>query len=425
MFQESILLKKVKVIDQLSSWNNQVVDIRIANGILQEIGQNLETKNSRPWHSEGACVSQGWLDIGVQAGDPGLEHREDLESCAAAAEKGGFTGVAIYPNTEPTVHSKSEVLYLLNRTKEMQVDFYPIGAISQDCKGKDITEMLNMNTAGAVAFSDGKKSVQEAGLMLRALQYSKIFEGLIIHHPYNNTIASSGQMHEGVVSTSLGLPGIPAMAEELMIERDLHLLEYAGGRLHFANISTQRSVDLVTNAKKKGLKVTASVAAMNLTYTDSALMGFDSNYKVMPPLRGMEDKLALLNGLKSGAIDFISSNHTPLESERKQLEFSYADFGVINLETAFALSCLATKNMLSLHELIEKWTTKPRQILGLYNPKIEINESANLTLFHPDQEWVYNEKEIKSKSRNSPLISQTLIGKVLGIFNNSKFTIHH
>jgi dihydroorotase len=395
-----------------------LADIRISNGRIQEIGHDLLANDSKVWQAQGAHISQGWIDVGVQAGDPGFEHREDLDSCAKAAAKGGFTELGIYPNTQPTIHSKSEILYILNRTRGGLVNFHPIGAVSQDCKGKDITEMLDMNQAGAVAFSDGKKSIQDAGLMLRALQYSKIFEGLIIHHPYNNTIAYSGQMHEGVVSTSLGLTGIPSMAEELMIERDLHLLEYSGGRIHFANISTEKSVQLIAAAKKKGCRVTASVAAMNLAFDDGALTTFDSNYKVMPPLRGTTDKSALLQGLLDGTIDFISSNHTPLESERKQLEFSYADFGVINIETAFALTCTATKNILSLHELIEKWTTLPRGILGIPQAIIEVGGLANLTVFNPDQEWVYRENEILSKSCNSPLIGKTLTGKVLAVINN-------
>ena len=307
----SLLLQQVKVIDTTSDHNGKVVDILIEDGHIKEIGKSLNSDSYQKdkveiWKVEGACVSVGWLDIGTQIGDPGFEHREDLESAANAAVTGGFTGVACLPNTHPTIHSKSEVLYIKNRTQYSIIDFYPIGAISQDCKGKDLAELMDMHHEGAVAFSDGSHSIQNSGLMMRGLLYTKPFDGLLMNHPHDDQIAGKGFVHEGVISTSLGLRGIPALSEEMMVERDLHLVEYADGRLHFSNISSADSVELIRKAKAKGLKITASVNPMNLVFTDERLTEFDTNYKVYPPLRSETDRLALIEGLKEIQKGFLN-----------------------------------------------------------------------------------------------------------------------
>jgi dihydroorotase len=372
---------------------------------------------------QGACVSAGWFDVGVQAGDPGYEHREDLDSVTEAAAIGGYTSIATQPNTKPAIHSKSEILYIKNKNLYSLVEILPIGALSVDCAGKDIAEFYDMHYAGAVAFSDGAKSVQDAGLMLRALQYARGIEALVINYPNTKSIAPQGQMHEGIVSTSLGLTGLPAMAEELMIQRDLHLVAYSDGRLHFANISTTRAVELVREAKRQGLRVTASVAALNLAFTDETLTTFDANLKVLPPLRTQQDVDALLEGLADNTIDFIASNHVPLDEEVKNLEFSYADFGAIGLQTTFALSNFVLHKKLTISQIIHKIALAPRQVLGFELPKIEVGEKANLTLFNPDEIFVLQEKAILSKSKNSPLVGKLLRGKVLGVINRGQAKI--
>ncbi len=417
------LVRNIKIIDPNSPYNGQVLDIHIENGIIQSIQADLNIQNIDLFDAEGACASPGWMDVGVQACDPGLEHREDLQSAAQAAAFGGFTAIAVQPNTQPALDSKSEILYIKKNTQGSLVDFYPIGAISENCEGKDITEMIDMRAAGAIAFSDGKKSLQHNGLMLKALQYVQAFDGIIINRPSDKAIAGDGQMHEGLVSTSLGLKGIPRLAEELMLERDLHLLEYTGSRLHVANISSAGSVDLIREAKAKGLRVTASLSVLNLLFTDEAVAEFDSNFKVSPPLRQKQDQEALIQGLQDGTIDFIASNHTPVDEEGKNLEFPYAEFGIINLETAFAAAWTALEGKLSLEQLIEKLSITPRNIFNLPVPIIQAGQPANLTIFNPDENWIFNANDIRSKSNNSPFIGFQFKGKVLAIFNNHQSAI--
>jgi len=418
-----LLLKNVRIVGEKDEKRPQ--DILIRDGVIEAIGDGLSVeKGAEVWELPGACVSPGWFDAGIQACDPGYEHREDLHSAARAAAAGGFTAVASFPNTNPAIHSKSEILYIKNKTAGSPVTFYPVGAISQGCEGKDLAELFDMHSAGAIAFSDGQKAVQDAGLLLRALQYAQAFNGLIINEPHHKTIAAGGQMHEGIVSTSLGLKGVPALAEEIVVQRDLSLLEYAQGRLHLHLLSTAKSVALVRAAKKAGLPVTASVAVANLCFSDEKLADFDSNWKIMPPLRSKEDAEALLEGVTDGTIDFICSNHTPWDEEAKNLEFPYAEFGMTGLETAFALCRTFLGKKLTVNDLVKKIALAPRRVFGLPIPEIKPGAPAELTVFAPDAEWIFEEKNIRSKSRNTPFIGQTFKGKVLGIINNGQAVKH-
>ena len=412
-----ILLKNARIFEGIAE--SRVQDILLRDGHIEAIGDSLSApKGAEIWQSSNLCVSPGWLDVGVYAADPGYEHREDLTTAAAAAAAGGFTAIACFPNTDPALHTKSEILYITNKTAGLPVQCYPIGAVSQSCEGKDLAELFDMHTAGAVAFSDGKRAVQDAGLLLRAMQYAKAFNGLVINVPHHKTIAAGGQMHEGVMSTTLGLKGLPSLAEELMVQRDLSLLEYSEGRLHIHLISTAKSVGLVRAAKQAGLPVTCSVAVANLCFTDEKLEDFDSNWKIVPPLRMALDNTALLEGLSDGTIDFICSNHTPWHEEAKNLEFPYADFGMIGLETCFALCRTFLHKQLTVNDLVEKMSFSPRKVLGLPIPKIAPGERAELTVFDPDAEWVLEAKDIRSKSRNTPFIGQKFKGKVLGIIRS-------
>lgn len=418
-----LLVRNVRILDSNSPHNGQVLDIHIENGIIKTIQPNVDIQNIEIFDAKGACISIGWMDVGVQACDPGLEHREDLQSAAAAAAFGGFTAMVVQPNTDPALDSKSEILYIKKNTQGSLVDFYPIGAISENCEGKDITEMLDMYAAGAIAFSDGKKPVQHSGLMLRALQYVQAFDGIILNHPSDQAIASDGQMHEGFVSTSLGLKGIPRLAEALMLERDLHLLEYTGSRLHVSNVSTVGAVELIREAKAKGLRVTASVPVLNLLYTDEAVAEFDVNYKVLPPLRQAQDREALIQGLQDGTLDFISSNHTPIDEEGKNLEFPYASFGVLGLQTAFAAAWTTLEGKMTLEQLIEKFALLPRQLFKLPIPRLEIGAPANVTIFDPEQRWIFQADDILSKSNNTPFVGFEFKGKVLATINNHQSAI--
>lgn len=409
----NILLQQARIIDGVAESKPQ--DILIRNGRIADISDRIGVeKDMQVWSSKQLCVSPGWLDAGVQTGDPGFEHREDLKTVALAAEKGGFTAIAPFPNTQPPVHSKSEILYIKNNTADARVRFYPIGAVSQDCAGKDMAELYDMYAAGAVAFSDGRKSVQDAGLLLRAMQYVQAFNGLVINEPHHKTIAGAGQMHEGAVSTSLGLKGLPALAEEIMVQRDLSLLEYAEGRLHIHLVSTAKSVALIRAAKKAGLQVSCSVAVANLFFTDAELHDFNSHWKVLPPLRTQSDADALLQGLTDGTIDFIVSNHSPWDEEAKNLEFPYAEFGMIGLETVFSLCRTYGEKKLPLPLLVEKLSLAPRRILGLPIPEIKTGAVAELTVFDPSESYTFSAEHIGSKSRNTPFPGRTLNGKVLG-----------
>jgi dihydroorotase len=414
-----LLLKNVKIVNDL---HIKECDIYIKDGKIESIGQYLATDSTASiWDCEGAIASPGWIDVGIQMGDPGFEHREDLQTAAAAAAAGGFTAVACFPNTNPVIHSKTEVLYVKNSTKESIVNFFPIGAISQNCEGKDLAELFDMYQSGAIAFSDGSKSIQDSGLLLRAMEYAKAFKGLIFNHPHLKNIALGGQMHEGYVSTSLGLKGLPSIAEDVMVQRDLSLSEYAGSPLHLHLISTKKSVEMIRAAKKGGLPITASVAIANLCFTDEKLIDFETNWKILPPLRQETDRKALLKGLEDGTIDFICSNHNPQDIEVKNLEFTYADFGMSGLETALALSLTYLQKKLSIAQIIEKWAIAPRKVLGLPIPTFEKGANAEITIFHPNQSWTFLEKNIQSKSANSPLFGTEFIGKVLGIVNGKKY----
>ena len=423
----NLLLKNVRLVTATDQ--TDLEDILIRNGRITAMGAGLSMEDGTEiWDVGGACVSPGWLDVGVQTADPGFEHREDLHSVTRAAAAGGYTSLASFPNTEPAVHSKSEILYVLNKTAAGPVAVHPIGAVSSGCAGKDLAELFDMHQAGAIAFSDGCQSIQDAGLLLRAIQYATAFNGLVMNVPHHQTIAAGGQMHEGVASIMLGLKGLPALAEELMVQRDLSLLEYAAGRLHLHLLSTARSVQLVRAAKQAGLPVTASVAVANLCLTDEVLLGdhaslqgaFDSNWKIIPPLRGAADVAALVEGLADGTIDFIASNHTPWHEEAKNLEFPYAEFGMIGLETAFALCRTYLSQSLSVAQLIEKLAVAPRRVLGLPVPEIKPDALAELTIFDPDQEWTFTSRHIGSKSKNTPFTGQVFRGKVLGIIHRGQ-----
>lgn len=415
-----LLIKKANIINPGGPHHGVQRDLFIREGKIEAIDTEILVKDVPVLEGSQLQVSIGWMDIGVQTGDPGLEQREDLSTVGAAAAAGGFTAISCQPNTDPSIHSKSEVLYIQNNTQRQLVAFYPIGAITRNCAGKDLTEMIDMHTAGAVAFSDGKKPVQDGGLMMRALQYVKAFNGLAINQPLDRHIANEGQMHEGYISTTLGMKGIPGIAEEIMVQRDLHLLAYTGSRLHLANLSTAGAVERVRQAKALGLNVTASVAVMNLAFDDTALDGYDVNFKVMPPLRSRADVDALREGLLDGTIDVISANHVPLEEELKKVEFPYAQFGAIGLETMYAICKTYLGDWLSDELFVEKVAINPRKLFGIPVPVLEAGSPADLTVFSTGQQWVYRQELAYSRSHNSPFFNQTFTGKPVAVINRDQ-----
>ncbi len=416
----NVLIKSAKIVDKLSKLNGKIVDILIQNGSIKQIGKGISAqKNCTEINAKNLHVSAGWFDMRANFCDPGNEYKEDLTTGLEAAAKGGFTGVLVMPDTQPVNDGKSGIEYVLNNTKNNLVDALPAGSLSHNCEGKEIAELYDMHSAGAVAFTDNKKSVGSVGLLNRALLYSQSFNGLIMNFPSSGELSKGGQINEGAISTQLGLKGIPSLAEELIVSRDIFLAEYCNARIHLTNISTKQSVKLIKDAKKKGLNITADVNSYHLLLNEDELIGFDTNFKVNPPLRTKEDSKALIAGLKDGTIDAICSDHTPEDIEEKQCEFDHAAFGMVNLQTSFALANMATSNKLELGDLISKLTTNPRKILGLENPSIAEGEIANLTVFNPTQEWTLEKEQVVSKSYNTPLLGKTLTGAVLAVINNN------
>lgn len=397
-------------------------DVYVREGIVAAVGRDLspEAGTEEVQFSEEIWAMPGWLDVGTQVGEPGYEHREDLRSAARAAAAGGFTALAPFPNTLPVVDNKGAVNFVLHKTAEEPVHFYPIGALSAGAAGKDLAELYDMHSAGAVAFSDGNQPVQDAGLLLRALQYVQAFNGLVMDWPFHQSLAAGGQMHEGVVSTRLGLRGIAPLAEEVAVQRSLSLLEYTGGRLHLHLLSSAKSVALVRAAKAAGLPVTASAAVLNLCFTDEQLDDFNSLWKVLPPLRDEYHRQALLEGMADGTLDFLCSNHTPWNVEAKQVELPYAEAGAIGLETAFSLCRTYLADALPPERLVEKWALAPRRILGLPIPEIRVGASAELALFAPNREWTPTAQQLYSRSANTPLLGECLRGQPLGIISRGQ-----
>lgn len=419
-----ILIRSARIHDTGSPHNNQVKDILIANGKIKKIGSRLQnTTKAREIKLDNLHVSLGWVDINTFLADPGYEQKETIESGCRAAAFGGFTHICCLPNTAPVIQTKSQIEYVLGKALSNIVDVHPLGAVTQNCEGKDLAEMYDMYKAGAIAFTDGLKPSASAGLVERALLYVKAFGGLIINHPEDKSISKNGAMHEGVTSTRMGLPGAPALAEEVAVNRDIYVLEYTGSRLHFLGVSLKRSVDLIRAARKKGLKLTSSVNAYNLLLDDCAVTGYNTNYKVNPHLRAKEDINALIKGIADGTIDTISSAHNPQDEECKKLEFDKADFGMLGLETCYAVTNTAIGDKVDTGKIVELLSNNARAILGLEN-KIEEGADADLTLFNPDLKWTFKENDIQSRSKNTPFVGRQFTGKALGVINKGKLQLN-
>jgi len=413
-----ILIKQGRIIDPSSALTGQLADIFIENGVIARIGHDLTVDADQVVNLDGALVSPGWVDVFAQFGDPGLEYKETLETGAAAAAAGGYTDVLVVPNTNPCIHNKAGVEYIVQKSKSLPARVHPIGAITRQTEGKELAEMYDMRQSGALAFSDGTSPVQSAGLLVKALQYVKAFDGILIQVPDDKSINPHGLMHEGIISTQLGLPGKPAMAEELMVARDIELVRYADSRLHFTGIASAQSLRSIRNAKEEGLKVSCSVTPAHLFFTDADLAGYNSNLKINPPLRLQADREALRRGVLDGSIDCIASHHQPHEYDSKVLEFEYAKYGMISLETAFAALNTAMPET-DPEVWVRLLAVNPRRLFGLPAASIETGQPASLTFFEQSGKWTVTEKNLRSKSRNTPFLGIELTGRVLGTLSQS------
>lgn len=407
-----VLLKSVKVIDPTSSYHKKKTDILIRDGLIDDIGNSLQVNNpDREINIKGLHISRGWFDSSVSFGEPGYEERETISNGLETAARSGFTGVVLNPATNPVIDDNGAVTSVMSKANGHPVKMYPTGALTRKSQGKELAELYDMKQAGAVAFGDYKRPVMNPNLLKLALQYAQNFEGLVQSYPQDNNIAGKGLVNEYKNSTLLGLKGIASLAEELHITRDLAILEYTGGKLHIPTISTAKSVKLIKEAKKKGLDVTCSVSIHNLLFTDDLLHEFDTNAKVLPPLRNKDDIKALQKGIKDGTIDMLTTDHYPVDVEHKKVEFEHALFGTTGLETAYGSIQKLTGSIETTVELL----TRGRKRFGIEEPKIAIGNKANLSLFSPEGTRIFKTEDIFSTSKNSIFLDQEITGKVYGI----------
>ena len=416
----NILLKSAKIINALNKdLHLKKRDILVKNGIIEKIAAKITTpKATKVVDLKNLHVSLGWFDSSVSFGEPGYEERETISNGLKTAAKSGFTDVVLNPNTHPAPDSSSDIVFLKNASQGYATNLYPLGTLTANAKGEDLAELYDMGNAGAVGYYDFKLPITNSNLLKIALQYVQNFDGLVYSQPMDTKIAGKGMVNEGTVSTKLGLKGIPALAEELQIVRDLFILEYTGGKLHIPTISTSNSVKIIADAKKKGLDISCSVAIHNLYFTDEVLEEFDTTYKVMPPLRTKKDAKALIKGLNDGIIDFVTTDHIPLNIELKRVEFDNATYGTIGLESAFGL----LNQIFDIGKTIT-FLTKGKERYNLESNNLVEGNKACLTLFNPDGEYIFEKENILSTSKNSMAIGETLKGRVYGIVNNNQLVL--
>lgn len=407
-----ILIRQAKIADIQSTSNGQTRDILIEDGIITKIAAKIEAQADQEISADGLVISPGWVDIFAHGCDPGFEFKETLDTLAASAAAGGYTQVFALPDNKPVTDNKAQVEYIRLGSQHLPASILPLGAITKKMEGSSLAEMYDMRNSGAVAFSDGLSPVQSPGLFLKALQYVKAFEGVLIQLPIDKSIGAGGLMNEGIISTQLGLPGLPTIAEELMVKRDLDLLRYTGSKLHITGVSTNNSIALIKAAKAEGLSVSCSVTPYHLFFYDEDLQQYDTNLKVNPPLRSKADMMALRKAVKDGIIDCIASHHIPQDWDHKTCEFEYAAPGMLGLQTAYAAVNEAVPG-LSDEEIAALFSHNARNIFGLAKTNIQEGAQAELTLFSRTKNSTLTKATLKSKSANSAFLNMTLKGAVV------------
>ena len=412
---KDLLLRQVKVVDPGGPHHDDQIDILLQRGRIVRIGKRLPRGKADEVRMEGLHASPGWVDLRAHFKDPGEEYKQGITNGLDAAAAGGFTAVAVLPSTDPPMDGRAGGGYLLRKAQGHAVQALPLGAITRGLSGGQLAELYDMRQAGAVAYSDDQHVVANSRLMLLALQYALNFDGLVMTFAQDPGLVAGGQMHESPLSTRLGMRGIPALAEEVQLARDIALLAYTGSRMHVSTVSTREGVELVRAAKARKLRITASVSAHHLLLDDGCLRGFDTDYKVMPPLRDQVHIEALREGVKDGTIDCIVSDHRPEDVEHKKLEFAQAAFGMIGLETCFAEANTVMKGRMTLRRLVERFCHGPRAVLGLPVPHVAEDTEAELTLFLPEHEWHLERSDLVSRSHNTPLLGQPFTGRPVGI----------
>jgi dihydroorotase len=419
-----LLLKNGRLVDPLTG-RDEALDLLITDGRIDRIGHSLTSASAQVIELRGKVIAPGFIDMHVHLREPGFEYKETIASGCAAAAAGGFTAVCCMPNTNPPIDDESVIRFIQARAKVALgglVDVYPVAAVTMARKGEHLAPLAELATAGAVAFSDDGDPVADTELMRRALEYSAMFGKPVIQHAQDPALSKGGVANEGFVATSLGLPVIPRLAEEIMVARDIRLAAYTGGLYHVAHVSTAETLATIRKGKADGVHVTCEVTPHHFVLTDESLRSFDTNFKMNPPLRTQDDVEAMKAGLRDGTIDAIATDHAPHSFDEKEVEFQVAPFGIIGLETAvgLALTELLGKNVLSLYQLVEKFSLNPRRILHLPDIKIEEGEMANLSLLDPVTEWVVDPPSFRSHSRNTPFGGYHLTGRPIGVLNNGQ-----
>ena len=419
----TVLIKNATITDKSSAFHNRKVDVLIEDGIIKDIAEEIASTNaSKVIEGTNLNITPGFTDIFAHFNDPGTEYKETLETGAKAAAAGGYVRSFAIPNTNPVIHNKSQVEYVVQKSKSLVTDILPIGAITKNAEGKDLAEMYDMHHSGAIAFSDGTHTLQNSQVLLKALQYVKVFDGVIIQIPDDTNITKTGLVNEGIVSTQLGLPGKPAIGEQIQIARDLELAKYTDSHIHFTSISTAESVELIRQAKAKGIKVSCSVTPYHLSFTDEDLRTYDTNLKVNTPLRTAADVAALKAGILDGTIDCIASHHLPQDYDNKICEFEYAKYGMEGLETTVAAVKTAIPE-LSNEQLTALFSTNPATIFKIELPAIAVGNKADLSLWQ-DTTWQVQTSDIKSACKNNSFIGKTLNIKIKGVINGNKIHIN-
>jgi dihydroorotase len=419
-----VILKNVNILNPDQKLNEKNTNILLSEGKIAKIGElNSEDVKgeTKEYDLSGKYIVPGFFDMHVHLREPGREDEETVITGCQSAANGGFTGLACMPNTEPAIDSAEVVSLIKKQAANQLVDVFVIAAATLGRKGEVISPMAELKESGVVGFSDDGVAIKTAAILRRAMEYSGMYNLPVIEHCEDETLAG-GAMNEGINSTKLGLPPVPSVAEDLIVSRDILMAEYTGSKIHIAHISTKKSVEMVRQAKKNGIKVTAEATPHHFSLTDDYIRTYDTNYKMNPPLRTKEDVEEILKGLKDGTIDCIASDHAPHSAEEKEVEFEFAPNGIIGLETEIgvALTDLYHKKVLTLEQLIEKMAVNPRKILNIPVPKIQVGENANFTILDPDEVWTVDLDKFKSKSRNSPFNKRLLTGRAAGVINKSK-----
>lgn len=413
------ILRSVKIIDPRSKYHGKINDVLIEDNTITQISKKIIYKHQYiEIKLKNIHISPGFLDMKTHIGEPGFEHRENVESGSNAAKKGGFTGIVYMPNTNPPIQNVADINFVKKLFEKNIIDVFPSGCITKNMEGNEITEMYDMKKAGAITFTDDLSSIENSMIMSIALEYTKDFETPIMVVPFEKKLCKNGLINEGKISASLGLNGVPNVAEEIRINRDIELANYNKGKLHFSTISTKKSLELIKKAKEKNINISTDIAAYQLILHDEMLSDFNTNLKVFPPIRSKKMQKELIKNIKNGNIDAISSNHTPIESEKKKCSFLNAEFGIIGLESAFGIVNTVLKKEITLDKIVELLSINPRKILNIECPKIEEKNKANITLYDPEKKWTFSTNDISSKSKNSPFEGYKFTGKILGVINN-------